>query len=509
MPPSSPRRHAIRIAKAMKHGNQGVGGDVVQALRKPGAPGSGQACTEGAAGGAIHAEACKTIGPRQAVPSQRWENPKRLPAGRAPKCVVPEKYAQAGGVPRDRRGTCARRQKGDSMSGTAAKAALVLVASLCHANAALAQDASEAALGTDPPVMYTTTWIDPPAGYRRLFLQAVNNIGDAAGVATKLYHPKYYIVLRTADGTFHFISRPPGCIKRYGFHVLRLNDQYQMLLTGCGGAEGWFWGPRSKWTPIQIPGYDLTVENMNDYGDVVGTAEKGDQKFGFIWKQSSGAYQLFNGDGGYGFGAINDQRKIAGDIIHDPNPKKPFDRSGVSAAMFRQNPTPILTWDGNIQDRQEYKDPAHWDYHVNSHAVAINEGGTIALNSPKSFDNLATMGCRWHWKEGHMRCFGGAGRRSIAVAVDDQDDVFIRTQNKQPSSYVMVPDGTVYELGQVTDPPVGDRVFDVQGASASGIVVGNTDGKRSRDSFILTPQGQGSRQAATGSNDRVSADLLR
>ena len=103
-----------------------------------------------------------------------------------------------------------------------------------------------------------------------------------------------------------------------------------------------------------------------------------------------------------------------------------------------------------------------------------------------------------------MRCFGGAGRTSHAVGIDDDDNVFIRTSNKQPTSFVMVRDGTVYRLDEVTSPPTGGTV---QGVSASGNVVGNVDGKHSTESFILTPLQQAPAPTVRSPDDEGAADL--
>jgi hypothetical protein len=370
------------------------------------------------------------------------------------------------------------------MSRSVTIATAVALACLCHATA-FGQARPVRPDGT--PVMYAFTKVEPPPGYRDLFLQAVNNIGDAAGIATRRRIPDRYIVLRMGDGTFHFLSRPEGCQKDQPIDVVRLNDQYQMLVS-CHGAP-WFWGRRSKWTPIEIPGYDVAAGNMNDYGDVVGTARDSEgRSFGFVWKQSSGRYQLFSQDGGYGFSDINDNRDVTGDVTHIPDPDLPYDRSGVSAALLRDgNTTPLYTGDFNIQTLDDYKDPAHWDYHVNSHAVAINENRTLAFDSPKSFGNIdATAGCRWRWKEKHMHCLRGAGRGSHVVGLDDADNVFIATEVRNADSYVMLPSGAAYPIGEVTDPP-NPAKMEIHGASEAGYVTGSLSDRHVPGSFVLTP----------------------
>jgi hypothetical protein len=85
-----------------------------------------------------------------------------------------------------------------------------------------------------------------------------------------------------------------------------------------------------------------------------------------------------------------------------------------------------------------------------------------------------------------MLCFRGAGRSSTANAIDGAGNVFIGTHNKNPESYVMLPDGTTWPLGQVTSPPEGGRSLTVTSASQSGYVTGNFN-YRSGVSYILTP----------------------
>jgi len=61
------------------------------------------------------------------------------------------------------------------------------------------------------------------------------------------------------------------------------------------------------------------------------------------------------------FLAIDDERQIAADITHDPDPDLPYDRSGTT------------TGDRNIRTLADYKGPAHGDYHVGRRGQPLHD----------------------------------------------------------------------------------------------------------------------------------------
>lgn len=363
-----------------------------------------------------------------------------------------------------------------------------LVACLPVAPLSLAASAADTA--ADAPVLYAYTEVEPPPTYDRIILEAVNNAGDAAGVLIRHWVPDYYIVIRYADGEFRVLRRPAECQKADYPHVVRIDDRGQLLVQmwGCGsphGSQSALWGPESKWTWIDLPGFSgVQANGMNDFGEVVGTASgRHGRQVGFLWKKS-GELQTFTADGGFDFTSINDKHEIAGNIKHLPDPKRAYDRSGTSAALFHQNQDPLPTGDASIQTLAQYKDPAHWSYHVNSTAAGINERGDIALTSPGGFGNARMLACRWHRGDG-IQCARNTRNDTHAVGIDGAGNLIVVQDNKRPYSYVMQPDGSTYTLGAVSTPAAPG--LSAWGISERGYVVGRIKGRLATSSFILAP----------------------
>jgi hypothetical protein len=85
-----------------------------------------------------------------------------------------------------------------------------------------------------------------------------------------------------------------------------------------------------------------------------------------------------------------------------------------------------------------------------------------------------------------MHCLRGAGRGSHVVGLDDADNVFIATEVRNADSYVMLPSGAAYPIGEVTDPP-NPAKMEIHGVSEAGYVTGSLSDRHVPGSFVLTP----------------------
>lgn len=348
---------------------------------------------------------------------------------------------------------------------------------------------SQAAVAAE--AMYELMRIEPPPGWEKIELHAVNNAGDAAGRVYNRWPYRGTPVIRHADGRIDFPPRPPECPKTASYRSVAYNDRGQMLLNGCGGGvRAWRWTPGIGWEAVK--GAITTPTGMNNHGTVVGTVDRSTDS-GFVWRGPDD-YEIISYDGGISFHGINDEGDIAATIEHVARPDLPYDRDGVTAALIpHASGEPIPTGDKNIHTFADYKNPKRWWYHVDSAAAGINGKGQLALNSPATFDhreNYYRTSCGWYGA-GRMACADLAARRDSpgSVGIDGRGNVILKSSHSYPRTYVMQPDGSVFTIGTVSDPPTTQDLV-AYGVSESGFVVGRYGGHISHrsDAFILKPK---------------------
>jgi hypothetical protein len=337
-----------------------------------------------------------------------------------------------------------------------------------------------------PPQLYTMERVDPPEGYRGLVVHAVDQRGEIAGLLTNDWVPHKTVFFREADGTMKRIEGPPGCLKTQVQWVVAFNDRHDLIVHAYACGPDWFWSPGGGWVKIALGAEytNTTPRGMNGAGDVVGTTytllDGQMVPEGFVW-HGDGTATTYRIDGGVGFYGINDKGEIAATITHIADPNDPDDRDGVSAALLRDGQEPAYTGNFFVRNRQEYE---HGPYSVYSTAVAINQEGGIALDSPAELEghHLPSTVCAWHLDE-KLRCAIRPMRRLRGVGIDGDGNAIYSTGGAW--SYVMFANGVSYSLGEVTSPPQGEWDFDAWGVNDAGLIVGQF--RHENVGFVLRP----------------------
>jgi hypothetical protein len=339
-----------------------------------------------------------------------------------------------------------------------------------------------------PPILYRYVQVSAPPGYDLIKLTSINNHGEAAGTAWKRRNSVWDVVIRSADGTINFLPDPPGCNKHDYLAVVDINDSRQLVLDtrACNDAPSpaMFWGERSGWTPIEVPGtYEVRVVGMNDLGDVAGTANP-DAPRGFIWTPRGNA-EVVSLEDGLRPAGINNRRHLAATVQHvarDDGPR--FDTDGQSAALLRLNHDPVYTGDKVIQTLDRRQDPRAAGYEITSTAAGLNESDAIAITSLGS-DSYRSFACVWRRKQ-PMACAKDFPGSSKALGIGGRNELIVSTDRDEPMSYLFLPDQHVtYSFNSVAEPSP-TRELTVRSISEAGYIAGYP-WQTSDSSFVLIP----------------------
>jgi len=277
--------------------------------------------------------------------------------------------------------------------------------------------------------------------------------------------PFFWIEASSADYAFSTIL-VPGSPNMFATEALAINKAGQVAGNSGAGAKGFVY-TNGNFSTFKVPfadAYGISVQGINDAGEVVGYYTSSSGSHGFLKKNND--FRTIDVPEGTETSAhgINDREQIVGSFLNRRSIGRGFILSG---GIFK------------IVEPPNSLDSTRRDY-MNIHPYAINNAGHMAGYVDYFNPGIAHSG--FFYANGSFTIIEVAGaKETIAQGINDRDQIV--GYFKMTESY----HGFLYENGSFTTIDVpGARETWAQGINDAGRIVGSFGGAVERQGFIAT-----------------------